>query len=328
MNEALLKLLRCPVSGRSLTLKTTEMADGQVRTGTLTTDDGQYSYPVRDFIPRFVPESNYADNFGMQWNLFSRTQLDSNSGHPISTERFWKSTGWSPEELRGKWVLDAGCGSGRFAEVALSAGANVVAIDYSSAADACFANLRQHANLHVVQADIYALPLERASFDFVYSLGVLQHTPDVEKAFMSLPPMVAAGGSLAADFYEMTWKHRLLPRHYLRPVTTRMDKTRLFTLLREWVPPMMTVSQAFGRVPGIGRLLVRAVPVADYTGLYPLDQRQLQEWALLDTFDWLSPTYDQPQNRAAVTAWIERAGFDKTEVLKTGFMVVRGINKR
>ena len=36
-------------------------------------------------------------------------------------------------------------------------------------------------------------------------------------------------------------------------------------------------------------------PVANYEGMYGLDDRQLREWAVLDTFDMLSPQYDQPQ---------------------------------
>jgi len=107
------------------------------------------------------------------------------------------ATHWSPVGLKDQWVLDVGCGAGRFAEIVLKAGAKLVALDYSSAVDACYANLKHHANLHVVQGDIYALPFERGRFQFVYSLGVLQHTPDVAKAFSALPPMVRGGGSCA-----------------------------------------------------------------------------------------------------------------------------------
>jgi uncharacterized protein YbaR (Trm112 family) len=94
------------------------------------------SYVVRDGIPRFVPAENYASNFGLQWNLFRQTQLDSFSGQPISRRRFLSYTGWTEAELRGALVLDVGCGAGRFTEVALSLGARVVALDYSSAVDA------------------------------------------------------------------------------------------------------------------------------------------------------------------------------------------------
>src|SRR3954468_16719916 len=136
MRADLLPRLRCPRTGSSLRLVDEQVENGRVRNGTLVAEQGGHRYPVHNFIPRFVPASNYADNFGMQWNIFRQTQLDSHSGVPVSANRFWNATGWTPEEMRGKWVLDAGCGSGRFAEVALSGGANVIALDYSSAVDA------------------------------------------------------------------------------------------------------------------------------------------------------------------------------------------------
>ena len=248
------KRLRCPKSGHRLILETMENGD-DVETGWLVSTDLQYRYPIKNGIPRFVPESNYADNFGMQWNNFRQTQLDSYSGHLISTNRFWKATGWRPEDLSGQWVLDVGCGAGRFAEVALNAGANVVALDYSSAVDACYANLKHHKNLHVVQGDIYSLPLERDSFPFVYSLGVLQHTPDVEKAFASLPCMLARGGGLCVDYYQKTFKNSILPKYWLRPLSKRMPKVKLFSALQILVPLLLSVSRAIDRIPLAGKIL-------------------------------------------------------------------------
>ena len=59
-----------------------------------------------------------------------------------------------------KRLMGAGCGLRRcfFAEKALKAGAKLVALDYSSAVDGCYANLRHHPNLDVVKGDIYVLP--------------------------------------------------------------------------------------------------------------------------------------------------------------------------
>ena len=193
MKQELLELLCCPRTGQHLVLESSGDCTRDIESSWLISQDGQHRYPIQNGIPRFVPESNYADNFGMQWNHFRQTQLDSYSGHPISADRFWKATGWSPESLADQWVLDVGCGSGRFAEVALDAGAKVVALDYSSAVDACYANLKHRPNLHVVQGDIFALPFAPGAFPFVYSLGVLQHTPDVAKAFAALPAMVRGG---------------------------------------------------------------------------------------------------------------------------------------
>lgn len=260
----------------------------------------------------------------MQWNKFSKTQLDSHSGLPISADRFWKATGWKPEDIAGKWVLDVGCGAGRFAEIALSAGARVVALDYSSAVDACYANLKHHSNLHVVQGDIYALPFLSGVFPFVYSLGVLQHTPNVEKAFFALSHMVAYSGRICVDFYQKSWKSALLPKYWLRPVTKRIPKERLFSMLERAVPKLLPLSVLLGKFPILGSELKRLVPVANYVGALPLNERQQLEWSLLDTFDWLSPEFDNPQTPETVKRWINDAGLEHVEVLKAGHLVGRG----
>lgn len=324
MHTKLLEILHCPKTGQRLVLEQPEYHAERIHSGWLVSEDGAHRYAIRDFIPRLVPESNYADNFGMQWNKFRQTQLDSYSGHPISASRFWKATGWRPEDIAGHWVLDAGCGAGRFAEVALHAGAKVVALDYSSAVDACFANLRHHPNLHVVQGDICELPFPKGSFPYVYSLGVLQHTPDVAKAFAALPPMVAEGGALCVDYYQKSWKSPLLPKYWLRPMTKRMPKARLFALLEKLVPRALPVSRALGRVPLLGSWLKRIVPVANYVGVLPLTERQHLEWSLLDTFDMLSPEFDAPQTPETVTRWLHSAGLEQIEVLKAGHLVGRG----
>jgi 2-polyprenyl-3-methyl-5-hydroxy-6-metoxy-1,4-benzoquinol methylase len=324
MHTELLKVLRCPRSGEPLALESAESIGARVRDGWLVAKDGQHRYPIHNFIPRFVHDGNYADNFGLQWTTFPQTQLDSYSGQPISSERFWKATGWTPGDLAGKWLLDCGCGAGRFAEIALEAGARVVALDYSQAVDACYRNLSQHVNLHVVQGDIYALPFALNSFSYVYSLGVLQHTPDVGKAIAALPPMLASGGKLCVDCYERSWKSLLLPKYWLRPVTKRIPKEKLFTILQKWVPRLWPASVRAASIPLAGRILRQMIPIANYKEILPLSETQLLEWALLDTFDWLSPEYDHPQTAATLRRWLDQAGLEEIVVLRSGHLVGRG----
>ena len=324
MKLELLEILRCPVTGQQLTITEGEYERDSLRNGWLQSENGKQRHLVKNFIPRFVPQSNYADNFGMQWNKFRLTQMDSHTQIPISEERFYQATNWSRDELKGKWVLDVGCGAGRFAEVALKAGANVVALDYSTAVDACYTNLSCYPNLNVVQGDIYALPFGNASFDFIYSLGVLQHTPDVKKSFFSLIPFLKSGGKFCVDFYEKSWKSALLPKYWLRPITKKVPKLKLFSMLEKAVPLMLPVSVAFGKVPVIGKVLKRVVPVANYVNDYPLNKTAQLEWSLLDTFDWLSPEYDNPQNADTVNEWLTEAKFKNIEVLKAGHLVGRG----
>jgi ubiquinone/menaquinone biosynthesis C-methylase UbiE/uncharacterized protein YbaR (Trm112 family) len=317
--------LRCPRCGDALELEEAASSTTTVESGTLKCARGAHRYPIVAGIPRFVPAENYANNFGWQWQKFRRTQLDSNSGHPISAERFWKATGWTPAELAGQWVLDVGCGAGRFAEIALQAGARLVALDYSRAVDAACANLRQFTNFHAVQGDIYALPFALASFRYVYSLGVLQHTPNVAAAFAALPPVVESGGRLAVDFYEQSWKSWLMPKYWLRPLTKRMSQQRLFTVVEKWVPRLLPVARALSRIPKVGGFLGRVSPVANYYGVLPLTPRQQLEWSLLDTFDWYGPAYDNPQTAATLRTWASEAGMRGVEIEKAGHLVVRGI---
>lgn len=325
MHADLIDYLRCPQTGEPLELEAPIYVDQRIKSGWLVSCRSGKRYVIRNYIPRFVPESNYADNFGMQWNLFRQTQLDSYTGHSISADRFWKATGWKPQDLAGKWVLDCGCGAGRFAEVASEAGAHVVALDYSSAVDACYANLSHRSRLHVVQGDIYALPFAPGQFPFVYSLGVLQHTPDVTKAFSALLPMVkSGGGKLCVDFYERTWKSWLWSKYWIRPITKKMSQKRLFDILQRQIPRLLSTSAVLQRLPVVGSFAKHLVPVANYRGIYPLTDQQLREWALLDTFDMLAPKFDSPQTTGYVQRLLDRSGLQEVEVLKAGHLVGRG----
>jgi SAM-dependent methyltransferase len=325
MQSTLIEILRCPRSGERLRLEQPQYSDERIRSGWLVAESGAHRYPIREFIPRFAPESNYTDNFGMQWNKFRRTQLDSHSGQPISADRFWKQTGWKPEDIAERYVLDAGCGAGRFAEVALEAGARLVALDYSNAVDACYANLKQHRNLNVVQGDICALPFAKGLFPYIYSFGVLMCTPSTERSFAELPPMLAPGGRLCVDFYGLQFGTVFHAKWVCRPFTSRLQPQTLLKVLQSAVPVMLPISQLLGAIPGLGRYLKRLLPVANYTGVYPLNADQLKEWALLDTFDMLAPKYDHLEPTAGrLRRWLDNAGLAQVEVFRPGHLVGRG----
>jgi hypothetical protein len=133
------------------------------------------------------------------------------------------------------------------------------------------------------------------------------------------------GGRLCVVYYEHTWwKAPLHPRFWLLPVTKCQDNGRLFNLCEARVPTLLAISNAVDGVPLIGRALRRMVPVANHHGALPLSPTQLREWALLDTFYWLSPAYDNPQTAKTVRLWLERTGLSEIEVLKAGHLVGRG----
>lgn len=324
MKPGLLDLLGCPSCKGDLLLRSPHMADGEIESGQLVCNSCSKDYPILAFVPRFVSPDNYAVSFGIQWNHFRKTQLDSCSGLSISADRFLASTGWSPEALAGKTVLDVGCGAGRFAEVALSFGATVVALDYSSAVDACYQNLGSNPGINIVQGDAYHLPFKPERFDFVYCLGVLQHTPDPAGAFESLPEQLRPGGQLAVDVYPRLAYNLLWSKYWFRPFTKRMYPIKLFRLVQILVRVLLPLSTAVGRVPFIGRKLRYLIPVVNYEGVYPLTGTQIKEWCIMETFDMLAPAHDHPQSEQTLKSWLKRSNLKDIEVIRLGHIVGRG----
>jgi len=271
--------------------------------------------PVRDGIPRYVDEVDYAASFGPQWQRYRQVQLDSETGKSLSRDRLFKGTGWTPEELAGELVLEVGCGAGRFTEVLLEAGACVVAVDASTAVDACRETCGDHPRLAIVQADLHELPFRPGSFDRVFCYGVLQHTPDPERAFAALVEQVRPGGRIAADVYRhREYVDRWSAKRFWRPLTTRMPRGLLRRIIEWYIPRWLPVDNRLRRVPRIGRFLLAVVPCWNPRGLFELTWDEELAWTVLDTFDALAPRYDNPQALNDVIGWCERAGLAYADV--------------
>jgi SAM-dependent methyltransferase len=281
---------------------------------------------IRDGVFDFIGDGDYCENFGDQWNRFRTIQIDSVAGHSESAERFLAETGWTPEWLRGKVLLDAGCGAGRFAEIALSFGARVVAVDLSTAAWACYRTIKRFPERDrlVIRANLFDLPLIPGSFDGIYSLGVLQHTPDPLRALRSLIPFLKPNGRLAVWIYEklapdVRW---LQPRTYLRaaiskwPVPAKLAAARVLT----------TAFFPFGWVLSwLGRNGERAAHFLPYAARHHLRRGSLRaqwDYSVMDTFDWYGPVYDIPQREQDVIKELREAGLTNVRRLDARGMAI------
>ncbi len=203
MKEKLLELLACPSCGGDILLAyASKYEEKEIIEAVLTCQKCSREYKVERGVPRFAAldkiehdKAETAENFGWQWTHF--TQEDKKYA-----EQF---LGWlqpvKPEFFKDKIVLEGGCGKGRHTTLAAHWGAKeVVGIDLSAAVETAFAATKHLPNAHIVQADIYKLPFKRA-FDYAFSVGVLHHTPDPKKSFVSLASKVKKGGAISAWIY-------------------------------------------------------------------------------------------------------------------------------
>lgn len=289
-----------PASGRPLQANGSELVD-----------DLGGRFPIIAGIPRICDADNYTQNFGLQWNTFDSTQLDRRE-IDLSADRFFAETGWSADELDGQDILEVGSGAGRFTQVVLDkTKARLWSVDFSSAVEA---NLRNNGaiapdRLKLFQASIYEMPFPDGSFDKVFCLGVLQHTPDFEASVRALVAKAKPGGEIVVDFYPIRgWWTKFNAKYLLRPLAKRMSHERLLRLIDKNVDWLMAAHRSLVR----WRLgaLTRFLPIADLRYILPkaLSAEQAREWAVLDTFDMFSPEYDQPQRIERVVEMFRRNG--------------------
>ena len=309
MRLSLLDVLGCPrCHGELVCVPEGQDAAGDIQAGTLRCAACTASYPITSGIPRFVPDDVYASSFGYQWNRFRTEQLDSVNGTTLSRDRLSAETGWSKDWMRGKWILDAGCGAGRFLDVVAEAEAEVVGLDISSAVDAARDNLRGRPHVHVVQASLYEMPFRDRVFDGVYCIGVIQHTPDPLASVRALPRVLKDGGRIAYTIYEKRRFTRFYSKYLVRSLTTKLGRRTLLGAIRGAMPVLFPLTEVAFRVPVLGRAAQFAIPVANYVHERQLSLRQRYAWAVLDTFDMLAPRYDQPQTETDVTSAMRAAG--------------------
>ncbi len=316
MREALLEILAEPRTRASLELRVKRHAGNEIEEGELVSKETGTVYPILRGIPRFVPASGYTDTFGKQWNLFRTAQLDSVTGTSYSEHRLTSETGWSRGDLAGKWVLDAGCGAGRFAEVAARYGARLVGLDMSSAVEATKETLSAYPDAEVVQASLLEPPFKPGVFDFGYSIGVLQHTPDPPGGLRHVVECVKPGGRFAFSIYARRPWTKLNAKYLVRPITRRLPPSVLLKAIETVMPVVFPVADKVFRLPRIGRLAQFVVPVAVYVDEKGFSDEQRYQEAILDTFDMLSPRYDSPMTwkeaeralrEVGVSSWMFRS---------------------
>ena len=181
------------------------------------------TYAIRDSVPRMLHQHDSdgdaelraikektSKSFGFEWNHYNdlgwlearqKSSTSSKSTKEIEKQSFLVKGLAVQQEFEGKLILDGGCGNGRYCYQARELGGEVIGVDLSAAVDAAARNLRRHPDVHIVQGDLFKLPLAVEIFDRIFSIGVLMHTGDARRAFASVVRHLKPDGIIAITVY-------------------------------------------------------------------------------------------------------------------------------
>ncbi len=216
-----------------------------------------------------------------------------------------QSDGALPGRPRRKVVLDAGCGMGRYLRIAAESSASlIVGLDLSHAVVAARELTAEFNKVAVVRGDLLRLPFAAASFDQIYSLGVLDHTPDPRRAFLGLATLLKPGGRIAVWVYPRERPIVEWIMNLQRALSTRLPLGLLELLCRMTAP-----------IGGLKRKLmasrwrvVERLGVALHLATIGVSMHPDPEVRVCDTLDWYAPKYMSRHTFDEVAGWFRDAG--------------------
>lgn len=100
-----------------------------------------------------------------------------------------------PDELTGKTLLDAGCGSGHYTRIMAERGAEVIGVDVSATmVDIAREETSEYKNIVYKVGDIYQLDLQNESMDWIICNYVIENVQDVDVVFAEFKRVLKPGG--------------------------------------------------------------------------------------------------------------------------------------
>lgn len=302
MKRSLLRYLVCPQTGEPLELQVREEQNDQIKEGQLVSSGSGHTYPIHNYVPRFVTAEEYTSTFSMQRQYvkrhFRHYQRD-RSGFSL----FYETTGFSKGQIAKGLSLEIGCGYGRFVDVVQQDGGEVIGVDLSSdSIDLAQKFVGLRPNVHLIHCDLFRLPFAERSFSAVYSIGVLHHTPDCKAAFQTLPRYLAPDGQISIWVYHPD--NQTNTRRWRR-LTTKWS----FSALYAWCIINQVMFSGIRRIPVIRWKFNRLIP-----GSVPKPGQHF--WLrVLEDFDNLSPAHASNHTPDEVVRWFREAGLANIRTL-------------
>ncbi len=252
--------------------------------------------------------------YALQWNRFQIVRPEEDRA------TFRNRTGLAPEDIAGTTVLDGGCGMGallpprrRRGSPRLPGRPRPERGRPHTARDAT----RDVRNVSVVQGDLLRPPFAQRRFNHIYSLGVLDHTPDPRAAFLAaLAGLLRPGGRIVVWVYPRekadlgTGNER--PPCRIEPA----PPLAVLVVLSRWSAPLGGWKRRL--MASRSRLVARAGVLLNVLTIGVSMHPDPEVRGLRDTLDWYAPKYLSRHTLDEVKGWFADAGLVDVTDLSAG----------
>ncbi|MBL7765411.1 MAG: methyltransferase domain-containing protein [Chitinophagaceae bacterium] len=241
---------------------------------------------------KFVTKKNARTkkSFSQEWGLFNYEEdkvWDADTEGML--QRFLQENDESKESLKGKLILDAGCGNGLLNQRIAACGATIIGMDFSQSILRAFQKNDQK-NAIFIQGDVQFPPVAFEAFDIVHSSGVLICTTNSELTFSCLEPCVKPGGKISVWLYHprKDFIHNCF--NFLREYTSKLPIKLQYYLYTLTILP---ISFVIKRLKG---------------------NKQNRREMMIDILDWFSPEFRWEHEHDEAAAWYYKRNYRDVKV--------------
>ena len=260
----------------------------------------------KDNIHVLNKEDSYVENFGKQWRDYKFVQIDSFNNFTISYDYLKEIFFNKLSKINNKTILEIGGGAGRFTEHFIKEANKCVSVDLSSSV---YHNVsKDDKKLILVKADFNKLIPDK-KFDIVFCRGVLQHTKDPIRSLLKIHKFVNKNGFVVFDIYKMPKIGYLHPKYFFwRPLIQTFIKYEKFEFfLKRKITLILMIKRIIKRIFLNSNFVSDCfIPVWDYKDALNIDNKSLENWAIMDTLDGLYAKYDYPQRNNKIVKILKK----------------------
>jgi SAM-dependent methyltransferase/uncharacterized protein YbaR (Trm112 family) len=248
---------------------------------------------INDLDKFLEHQKKTAESFAYEWNnIYKENDFEKNNFlHFLSP--FIKEG-----DLKGKFLLDIGCGSGRFTKQAALCGAEIsLGTDLGESVELAYKLTKDLENACIVQADIYTMPFENI-FDLAFSIGVLHHLPQPQEGFSRLLKVLKKDGAMLIWVYNRRNNKRALYFYEpLRAIARKIPKPILFKIcyIPGGIVHLLNFLTHFCNIIG-AKKLAKKMPFAYYAN-FPFNMK------LNDAFDVLATPKSNYYFKKEIEKW-------------------------